>query len=56
MDDEYQRAVISAELTWVEGIAADLRMGDWDWNAKDFEGAAAAFLPERESLAPPPSA
>ena len=27
MDDEYQRAMISAELAWAEGIAADLRKG-----------------------------
>ena len=48
MDDEYQRAVMSAELAWVEGVAADLRKGDWTWSANDFEGAAAEFLPERE--------
>jgi len=56
MDDEYQRAVIGAELAWVEGVAADLRKGDWTWSDKDFEGAASEFLPEREPLTPPPSA
>ncbi len=54
MDDEYQRAVISAELAWVEGVAADLRKGDWGWTYEEFEGAAAAFLPDRESLTRPP--
>lgn len=54
MDDEYQHAVIRAELAWVEGVAADLRQGDWGWTYEEFEGAAAAFLPERESLTRPP--
>jgi DNA-binding PadR family transcriptional regulator len=54
MDDEYQRAMISAELTWVEGVAADLRKGDWGWTYEEFEDAAAAFLPEREASIPPP--
>jgi DNA-binding PadR family transcriptional regulator len=49
MDDEYQRTMISAELAWVESVAADLRNGDWGWTYEEFEGAAAAFLPERES-------
>jgi len=56
MDDEYQRAVIGAELAWVEGVAADLRKGDWSWSYEDFEGVAAEFLPEREPLTPPPDA
>ena len=47
MDDDYQRVMISAELSWVEGVAADLRKGDWGWTYEEFEGAAAAFLPER---------
>lgn len=54
MDDEYQHAVIRAELAWVEGVAADLRKGEWGWTDEEFEGAAAAFLPERESLTRPP--
>jgi DNA-binding PadR family transcriptional regulator len=50
MDDDYQRVMISAELSWVESVAADLRNGDWGWTYEEFEDAAAAFLPERESL------
>jgi DNA-binding PadR family transcriptional regulator len=53
MDDEYQRTMISAELNWVEGVAADLRSGDWAWTYEEFEDAAVAFLPEREPVAPP---
>jgi DNA-binding PadR family transcriptional regulator len=49
MDDEYQRAIIGAELGWLEGVAADLRKGDWGWTYEEFADAAAAFLPERES-------
>ena len=45
MDDDYQRVMISAELSWVEGVAADLRAGGWGWTYEEFEGAAAAFLP-----------
>jgi DNA-binding PadR family transcriptional regulator len=54
MDDDYQRVMISAELSWVEAVAEDLRKGDWGWTYEEFEDAAAAFLPERESLTPPP--
>jgi DNA-binding PadR family transcriptional regulator len=54
MDDDYQRVMISAELSWVEGVAADLRNGDWGWTYEEFEDAAAAFLPEREQLSRPP--
>jgi DNA-binding PadR family transcriptional regulator len=54
MDDNYQRVMVSAELSWVEGVAADLREGGWGWTYAEFEGAAAAFLPERESLTDPP--
>jgi len=54
MDDDYQRVMISAELSWVEGVAADLRKGGWGWTYEEFEDAAAAFLPERETLNRPP--
>lgn len=54
MDDDYQRVMISAELSWVEGVAADLRAGGLGWTYEDFEGAAAAFLPERDALTRPP--
>lgn len=54
MDDNYQQVMVSAELSWVEGVAADLREGGWGWTSAEFEGAAAAFLPERESLTHPP--
>jgi hypothetical protein len=36
MDDEYQRAVISAELAWVEGVIADLRTGALLWSYEEF--------------------
>jgi DNA-binding PadR family transcriptional regulator len=36
MDDEYQQAVISAELAWVEGVIADLRTGALRWSYEEF--------------------
>jgi DNA-binding PadR family transcriptional regulator len=54
MDDDYQRVMISAELSWVEGVAADLRKGDWGWTYEEFADAAVAFLPERDSIMRPP--
>jgi DNA-binding PadR family transcriptional regulator len=34
LDDDYQRTLITAELTWIEGILDDLRTGalTWDWD------------------------
>ena len=33
LDDEYLRAVMTAELTWIDGVLNDLRTGalGWDW-------------------------
>jgi len=33
LDDEYVRAVMKAELTWIDGVLDDLRTGGlaWDW-------------------------
>ena len=55
MDDEYQRAIIGAELGWVEGVVTDLRKGDWGWSYEEFTDAAAPFLPERDALNLPPA-
>jgi DNA-binding PadR family transcriptional regulator len=46
MDDEYQRAMISAELAWVEGVVADLRSGALTWNKEALEPFARASLPD----------
>lgn len=46
IESEYQRAMISAELAWVEGILEDLRTGALTWTATDFAGAAEAYQPD----------
>jgi len=48
MDDEYQRAMMAAELTWVEGIVADLKSGALTWSKKELEPFARASLPDGE--------
>jgi DNA-binding PadR family transcriptional regulator len=48
MDDEYQRALIAAELTWVEGVIADLNSGALTWTKEALEPFAEASLPDGE--------
>lgn len=50
MDDDYQRAMISAELTWVDGVVADLRSGSLSWSDAEFADLAPAQQPETEHL------
>jgi hypothetical protein len=40
MDDEYQRAVLAAELGWVTGVADDLRTGRLTWSYEMLADAA----------------
>jgi DNA-binding PadR family transcriptional regulator len=46
LDDEYQRAVTAAELTWVSGVLDDLRTGALTWSEEELAAMAASFLPE----------
>jgi DNA-binding PadR family transcriptional regulator len=39
---EYQRAVVAAELAWVEAVAADLRSGALTWSREELASLAAA--------------
>jgi DNA-binding PadR family transcriptional regulator len=39
MDDEYQRAVLAAELAWVEGVVSDLATGALSWSYEQLEAA-----------------
>jgi DNA-binding PadR family transcriptional regulator len=48
MDDEYQRAMVAAELTWVEGVVADIRSGALTWSKDQLEPFAQASLPDGE--------
>jgi DNA-binding PadR family transcriptional regulator len=46
MDDEYQRAMISAELAWVDDVVADMRSGALTWSEEQLEPFAQASLPD----------
>src|SRR5215469_11663954 len=48
MDDEYQRAMIAAELAWVSGVVADLDSGALTWNKEQLEPFAQQSLPDGE--------
>jgi DNA-binding PadR family transcriptional regulator len=49
MDDEYQRAVSSAELTWLTSVIEDLRSGTLTWNYEMF-AVIAANMPGADVL------
>jgi DNA-binding PadR family transcriptional regulator len=53
MDDEYRRSVISAELAWIDGVAADLGTGALKWSYEDF-AALGAYLSEADLISPAP--
>jgi hypothetical protein len=40
LDDEYQRAVTTAELNWIEGLLDDLRSGALDWSEEQLTSVA----------------
>jgi len=42
IESEYQRAVIAAELDWVDAVATDLRSGELTWSAEELASLAAA--------------
>jgi DNA-binding PadR family transcriptional regulator len=44
LETEYQRAVLAAELRWVNGVVADLRTGVLGWSEEDFRTAEEAYL------------
>ena len=45
LEEEYRKALLDAQLTWVRGVIADLRDGRLDWNEQWLRDVAAAFLP-----------
>jgi DNA-binding PadR family transcriptional regulator len=45
MDDEYRRAVMSAELAWIDGVVADLGSGALSWSREQLADALGAQLP-----------
>jgi DNA-binding PadR family transcriptional regulator len=40
IEAEYQRAVVTAELDWVEAVVADLRSGALTWSHEELAGSA----------------
>ena len=46
MDDEYQRTITAAELTWLNGVLDDLRTGALTWSYEDFAEMAASVWPQ----------
>jgi DNA-binding PadR family transcriptional regulator len=51
MDDEYQRAVIGAELAWIDGVVADLSTGVLTWSYEEF-AALGSYLSVAELSGP----
>lgn len=45
MDDEYQRAMLAAELGWLDKVVADLRSGALTWTPEELAPFARASLP-----------
>jgi DNA-binding PadR family transcriptional regulator len=54
MDDEYRRAVTSAELEWITGIIDELTAGRLTWSFETFAGLT-QYLPEDTVAAVPSS-
>jgi DNA-binding PadR family transcriptional regulator len=48
MDDEYLRAMLAAELAWLDGVVADLRSGVLTWSEAELEPFASGSLPGGE--------
>ncbi len=44
IESEYQRAVVAAELAWVDAVAADLRSGELTWSHEELATLAAASV------------
>jgi DNA-binding PadR family transcriptional regulator len=42
LETEYQRAVVAAELAWVDGLVADLRDGTLAWSREELAAIASA--------------
>jgi DNA-binding PadR family transcriptional regulator len=48
MDDEYERAITTAELAWLTGVIEELRSGSLTWN-DDMFAEVAQFLPDPDA-------
>jgi DNA-binding PadR family transcriptional regulator len=48
LEEEYRRAVLQVELTWIRSVIEDLRAGRLTWSEKWLREIAAAFNPPHE--------
>jgi DNA-binding PadR family transcriptional regulator len=48
LEEEYRKAVLEAELSWVRGVVADLRDGRLTWTEEWLQQIAATFLGDNE--------
>jgi len=59
IDDEYQRAMLAAELGWLDAVIADLAAGTLSWSYEELAALAQHTLPDGEFTLPgiqPPAA
>jgi len=49
LEEEYRRAVVTAELEWVRAVVADLHAGELTWSEEWLRGLQAAFVPPKDA-------
>ena len=52
MDDEYRRAMVTAELAWLDGVIADLRNGSLTWSYELLASLALPMQPDGQVVTP----
>jgi DNA-binding PadR family transcriptional regulator len=52
LEEEYRKAVLEAQLTWVRGVIEDLRAKRLDWSEESLCEIAARFLPADQPTQP----
>ena len=50
MDDEYRRAMVTAELAWLDGVLTDLRSGSLGWSYEQLAAFSAHLQPDGEAV------
>ena len=56
LETEYQRAVVAAELGWVDGVVAELRAGSLHWTEEQLLKLAQSFPGYGQAMTPEPPA
>jgi DNA-binding PadR family transcriptional regulator len=49
LEEEYRRALLRAEIAWLDGVIADLREGRLTWSEERLREIAAAFTPTNDN-------